>query len=102
MRDRLELHEELCTLLGSRNVYFSPPTNTSIKYPCFIYTFKEIDTKFADNKHYMTNGVYTITHIYREYNKSLLGVLLEHFDYISLKDRFKNDGLYHDVYKLYY
>ena len=102
MRDRLELHEKLCTILGSRNVYFSPPTNTEIHYPCFVYSFKELDAKFADNKHYVASGVYTITHIYREHRSRLFDKMLESFDFISLKDNFKNDGLYHDVYKLYY
>ena len=102
MRDRLELHEELCGLLGSRNVYFQPSTNTSIKYPGIVYKLSKVDSKFADNKRYTKMGVYTITHMYREYKNRLLDEFLDHFAFIDLADKFDNDGLHHDVYKLYF
>jgi hypothetical protein len=102
MKDRLELHEELCGLLGSRNVYFHPSTNTSIKYPCIVYKLDGIDSKFANNKRYTKYGVYTITHVYRESKHRMLDEILDHFDFIDLTNKFTSDGLNHDVFKLYY
>ena len=32
MDRRLKLHEELCDILGSRNVYFQPPETVKMKY----------------------------------------------------------------------
>ena len=38
MDRRLQLHEELCSVLGSRNVYFQPPETIKLTYPCIIYS----------------------------------------------------------------
>ena len=37
MKTRYELHEFLCEILGSRNVYFQPPESVKMKYPAIVY-----------------------------------------------------------------
>ena len=56
---RLKLHQLLETI--TENVYFQPPTNFRIKYPCIIYRRDSIDTKFADDKPYNHMIRYMIT-----------------------------------------
>ena len=59
MSRRLELHEILCDVLGSRNVYFQPPATVQMKYPAIVYSRQDIENVFADN------GVYQQFHIYQ-------------------------------------
>lgn len=49
---RLELHEILCSLLGSRNVYYQPPATVRMKYPCIVYSPQAMTSRHADNKPY--------------------------------------------------
>lgn len=45
MANRLNLHEEFATLLGSNNVYFQPPESVKLNYPCIKYSRVGIDSK---------------------------------------------------------
>ena len=60
MRPRLELHELLCGLLGSRNVYFQPPGTTRMKYPAIRYAREDIMKTPADNLPYGLTAAYEI------------------------------------------
>ena len=102
MKTREELHQQLLEVTGVKNIYFQPPTNTQIKYPCIVYKFDGFHNKNADDKKFATWGRYTITHIYQKYSQNLRDKLPNSFDFIDLSNTFTNDGLYHDVYTLYY
>ena len=53
MSSRTDLQKKLEEILGSRNVYFQPPTNTMIQYPAIVYSLKRKESKFADNAKYL-------------------------------------------------
>lgn len=61
MLTRLELHEELCNILGSRNVYFQPPASITLHYPAIVYSINNLDNHQADNEIYNQNIQYIIT-----------------------------------------
>lgn len=61
MGTRLELQELLETLLGSENVYFQPPPDFMISYPCIVYNRSNIRSKHGDNRPYKFDKEYTIT-----------------------------------------
>ena len=50
MAPRLQLHHSLKRFVP--NVYFQPPTNVQMKYPCIIYKRDFADSKFADDNTY--------------------------------------------------
>ena len=52
MRSRLDLHEKLVEILGSRNVYFQPPATVKMQYPCIIYKRNVMDAAYANNSKY--------------------------------------------------
>lgn len=60
---RLELHEILCSLLGSRNVYFQPPATIRMKYPCIVYSAQASTSWHADNHPYEIFDRYRIVYI---------------------------------------
>ena len=72
MASRLELHEKLCELLGSRNVYYQPPATVKMKYPAIVYRRYAIDNVHADNIPYFRFHGYEITVIDKKvYNCNL-------------------------------
>ncbi len=51
------------TLLGTPNVYFQPPANVQMQYPCIVYKRDNADTSFADNSPYRYLQRYMVTFI---------------------------------------
>ena len=101
MGQRTELHELLCTALGSRNVYFQPPEGFKLVYPCIIYDLSRVETRHADNKPYAHAKKYTVTVIDRNPD-SMIPDRIAGFPTAAFDRHFQADNLHHDVYQLYY
>lgn len=100
-RTRLELHEELCEVLGSRKCYFSPPS--TLEFPCILYKRERPLVNHADNIKYRSMNRWTITIIDENPDSDIPRRLEEHFQHYCTKDReYPSDGLNHFVYDLYY
>ena len=54
------------------NVYFQPPTNVRLEYPCIIYQRDSGDTKFADDKPYTHTVRYMIVVIDQDPDSPIL------------------------------
>lgn len=63
MGQRLELQTLLEGLLGTRNVYFQPPANVQMEYPCILYKRDAADSQFAGNTPYRYTKRYQVTYI---------------------------------------
>ncbi len=104
MRTRSELHEILCEDLGSRNCYFSPPSNIRMKYPCIIYEQDGSKTNHADDIRYLNRKKYTIT-VIDECPESHISEVLyldKRLKYLSEDPSFVSDGMNHFVFTLYF
>lgn len=101
MSRRLELQTLLETLLGSRNVYYQPPDNLKMEYPCIRYSKNSIDSDKADNEKYLKKIQYTITIIDKRPDNQVIDKILE-LDYSNFVNHYCNDGLNHDVINLYF
>lgn len=66
MAQRQQLHELLVALLGSNNVYFQPPEDTKLTYPCLIYYLNDHKFVYANNKPYKGTKRYQLTFIGRD------------------------------------
>lgn len=102
MDRRLELHEKLCDILGSRNVYFQPPESVKLKYPCIIYALSDIYVKHANNHIYGHKNRYTLTVVDRDPDSTIHEDILYSFKYCSFDRPFTRDNLNHKVLTLYY
>jgi hypothetical protein len=99
MAQRLQLHQLLETFTD--NVYFQPPTNIQLKYPCIIYKRDFADTQFADDKPYNRTLRYMITIIDRDPDSDIPDKVAS--IPMCLFNRFYTaDNLNHDVYNLYF
>lgn len=100
---RKELHSLLLSLFENRNVYYQPPENIKLSYPCIVYTKSNIRNNFADNKGYMQKIAYRITVIDRDPdNDIILKLLNTEGIYCTYSNNFISDNLYHDVLTLYF
>lgn len=102
MARRLILHEKLCELLGSRNVYFQPPASVQLKYPCIIYNLAKHYAQYADDLRYLNRQAYDCTYITRDPDSGLPEVLLQSFLYIGHQRHWTVDNLHHDLFRIYF
>ena len=103
MRDRrIELQGKLEEILGSENVYFQPPENVKLKYPCFVYERSSIETRPADNFAYHGRVRYRLTVISYDPDLPWYDSLIGSFQYISYSNHMGKDSLNNDTYDLYY
>lgn len=102
MANRLELHDELCEILGSKSAYFNPPETVKLKHPCIVYSLAKVDKRNADNRLYKSMRQYELTVIDIDPDSEIPEQLLAHFPMCSLDRTFKSDNLNHWVLRLYY
>lgn len=101
MDRRLELHEILCNLLGTRNVYYQPPESVKMKYPAIVYSRDDIVNTPANNGVYKQDRKYQLTVIDPDPDSEIVNKvsLLP----MCIFDRhFKSDNLNHDVFTICY
>lgn len=102
MASRLDLHEELCEILGTRNAYFQPPSNVQMKYDAIRYELGAKDLKRANNGIYQSTNCYEGVIITRDPDSDLPDKLLAHFKMCSLARPYPKDNLIHYPFTLYY
>ena len=101
-RTRLDLHEKLCSILGSRNVYFQPPENVKLRYPCFVYSFNAGDEKRADNQRYGFTRRYQVTYITTKADDPMRESFGDYFPVCRYGSDFTSDNLHHSIFDLYF
>lgn len=102
MASRLDLHNELCQLLGSKNVYYSPPESLKMKYPCIRYTLSDKHTKYADDRTYKSINCYDVTVIDSNPDSAIPDQILAHFSMCDFNRQYTSNNLNHSILKLYY
>lgn len=101
MASRLELHEVLCGLLGSRNVYYDPPESVKLVYPCIVYGLNNINNTFANNAVYTSRIGYKVTIIDKDPDSVLIEKMLK-LPMCRFDRPYKADNLNHFVFTIYY
>lgn len=101
MAPRLDLQAKLRDILGLDNVYFQPPANISLQYPCIIYERARMDMKYADNSTYAHTRRYKVTVIDRNPDSDLVDKIAA-LPLCSHDVFFTADNLNHDVFTLYF
>lgn len=99
MAQRLDLHQILELL--APNVYFQPPTNIQIQYPCIIYRRDFEDKKFANNVPYSREIRYMITVIDPNPDSEIPSKVAS-LPKSTFNRFYTADNLNHDVYIVYF
>lgn len=98
---RLELHEILCNILGSRNVYFQPPSSMQMKYPAIRYSRYDIENISADNAPYKQSRFYQIIVIDGDPDSEIVHKVSQ-LPMCIFDRHYTSDNLNHDVFTICY
>lgn len=102
MGRRLDLHEEFCKLLGTRNVYYNPPESVRMNYDAIRYELAGKDIKRANDGVYQITDQYDGVVITRNPDCEVPDVILKNFSMCSFGRPYVADNLYHFPFTLYY
>jgi hypothetical protein len=98
---RKALNDLFKALLGNDNVYFQPPDNVTMAYPCIVYERDDVDIKSADNRPYTVTKRYQVTLIDPNPDSDVVDKLLD-LPQSEYQRHFATSNLNHDVFVLYY
>lgn len=99
MGTRLELQTALEAFVP--NVYFQPPSDIQMTYPCIVYNRYRQVNQFADNLVYHSKRRYQITVIDADPD-SLIPDMVGSMDSSYMVRHFTTQNLNHDVYYVYF
>jgi hypothetical protein len=100
---RLEFQNVLESIIGEEGaVYYQPPPNAQMTYPCLVYEEDSNAHKgAADNGAYMWMPRYQVTFIHHLPDSDVKAKLVQ-LPWSSFSRHFTTSGLNHDVYAIYY
>lgn len=101
MASRLELHEKLVNILGTRYVYFQPPESIKMKYPAIVYERSDIPNKFANDEVYLQTIKYKVTVVDKDPDSEVVERMSK-FKTARFEKHYVVDGLNHDTFTIYY
>lgn len=101
MARRLDLQAFLEFILGSGNVYFQPPENIQMAYPCIVYKRDYAETVHADNQPYHNTKRYQVVVIDRDPD-SLIPDKIASMPLSTFNRFFTADNLNHDVFNVFF
>jgi hypothetical protein len=99
---RTELQEVFEGLFDSDpHVYFQPPTNIQMQYPCIIYRRDNSRNEYAGNKRYLHTKRYQVTVVDRNPDTELPDKV-EELPLCSIDRTYSTEGLNHYVFTLFF
>lgn len=101
MSSRRDLQTILEGILGSRNVYFQPPSSVRMQYPAINYFRKDIEKRSADDSAYHKLPSYEVILIDKNPDSQFIEKILD-LPYCSFDRHYESDNLNHDVFTLYF
>lgn len=101
MRSREKLQALLEELLGTRNVYFQPPSSLTMNYPAIVYKRNSEEVLFANDSIYHNNYGYQITIIDPDPDSAIL-LKISKLPMCVFNRHYTAENLNHDVYNIYY
>ena len=101
MDKRLKLHDILCEILGSSNVYYQPPASIQMEYPAIKYSRNNIGNTFADDSVYMQTHEYQITVIDEDPDSEIVN-FMSTLPMCKFVQHYEADNLNHDVFTLHF
>lgn len=99
MAPRLQLQSLLETF--TENVYFQPPTNIHLQYPCIMYERDDAESEFANNANYRYTKRYLVTVIDRDPDSAIPDMVAA-LPLCTFNRFFTADDLNHDVFNLFF
>lgn len=102
MDRRLMLQEDLEKIPGVEKVYFQPPANVRMVYPCIRFGRGRPRTFRADDKAYRFIQGYELIVIDSDPDSPISKYVVENFPMAEINTTYVSDNLYHTSITLYY
>lgn len=99
MEKRLQLQILLEAI--TPRVYFQPPANVQMAYPCIVYARDNANERYANNDKYSRTKRYQVTVIDRNPDSDIPDKVAA-LPLCSTSTAFVVDNLHHDVFSLYF
>jgi hypothetical protein len=99
MASRLALQELLEGI--TEHVYFQPPSNIKMQYPCIIYKRDGSWTQYAENGQYLHSKRYQVTVVDRTPDTDLPDTV-EKLPFCTIDRSYSTEGLNHYVFTLFF
>lgn len=101
MGNRLDLQTLLEDIIKSDNVYFQPPSNFQMNYPCIVYSVSDVETKYANNLPYGHLTRYQVKVIDANPD-SLIPSLIANLPTSSFERKYVSANLNNTIYNIYF
>jgi hypothetical protein len=101
MAERADLSAIFKGILGSDNVYFSPPASIKMRYPAIVYRRKNIGNAHANDSVYRQLLEYQVTVIDPNPDSEIVRKVSV-LPYCRFDRHYAADGLNHDVFSIHY
>ncbi len=98
---RLEFDAILRETLGTSDVYYQPPPNKVMVYPCIVYERDNASVQYADNLPYANSQRYKVTLIDKDPDSDTIDKLTA-LPMSQFNRHFATSGLNHDVFVIYH
>ena len=83
------------------NVYFQPPADKKMSYPCIVYKLENLNVRRANNGVYTLMDQYSITYITRDPDdENIRKIAL--LPYCAMTNNQSINNLHHSNYRLFY
>ena len=82
-------------------MYYQPPENLKLKFPCIVYDLNRIQNQFADNIKYVRSLGFRVTYITRNPDDEAI-VKINDLPFCSFDRTFVSDNLHHYEYTIYF
>jgi hypothetical protein len=99
MAPRSQLHELLLSFVD--NVYFDPPANVSMVFPCIVYSRSSALNLYADNGPYHHTKRYQVTIIDRNPDSPIPDKVAA-LPMSEFSQHFVTENLHHDIYSVFF
>lgn len=97
-----DLRADLIRISGTENVYYQPPPNVRMKFPCIRFKLEQVDVKYASNSVYMFKNKYQFTYISNVVSDDLVREFISKLRYCTFDRSYVSDNLYHYVFTVFY
>lgn len=97
---RVQLNNDL--KLFYPDVYFQPPSNIKLSYPCIVYSKSRDNASYASNDIYYEKDVYSITLMEKDPDSTKAKEILRYFRHIAIQTYLTKDSLHQTTLILYY
>ena len=82
------------------HVYYQPPENIKLSYPCFIYSFDDSVSLHANGSPYLYRDEYTVTYITKSVSPPLVNSM-RRLSKVKYDRHFTSDNLHHYVFTFF-